>query len=125
MAAASGAEITVNSAAAVGSATIAASTSALACTDGLGAVLDIWDQATCYGGKADSTRSAAVSGVAIVAQMVTQGSVAFPFPFVPTRAIVVDRARPHTDSVSIAGQSVSVTIGVGAALAFAVGQAQP
>lgn len=115
VAAVSGADVTVISSAAVGSATVAASTSALACTDGLGAVLDVWDQATMYGGKAENTRSAAVSGVAIVGQMVTQGSVAFPFPFVPTRAIVVDRARPHTEVVTIAGQSVSVTIGGGAA----------
>ncbi|MEK6683890.1 MAG: hypothetical protein AABY46_04445 [Nitrospirota bacterium] len=108
--------ITVVSAATAGGA-IAASGTATAVSETLGAAADVWDVnvlGVLHGGKAENTRASGMAGGVISAGHITRGTITFNFPFTPTRCILVNRMRPQNEAYVITGQSVVLTTAAGA-----------
>lgn len=106
-------DIILLSAAAPGGVPVASST-ALATTDNLTTVTDIWDAATMYGGRLRAPRkSAHAAPVTLTAAHVAKATIQFQFDFTPTRAIVINRMRPQNEAWTIVGDSVSLTLAGG------------
>jgi hypothetical protein len=98
--------------------TIAASGTALATTEALTTVTDIWDQATMYGGSAGGSANAvemASCTVTISAAMITKGELEVTFPFNPTRVILSNRMRQQDEAYAVAGAVLTLTLAGGGA----------
>jgi hypothetical protein len=102
-------DIIIYSADAVGG-TITASASALATTEGLATVADIWDAVTMYGGIAAAQKQVAMTSVLLAASHIAKATLQVYFPFTVRTAILVNRMRPQNEAVTISGNYVQVVL---------------
>lgn len=88
-----------------------ASAVATACSETLADALDVWDQATCYGGRAAAQQVGYAAPVALTAQHIARGDLRIPFPFTPVGALLFNRTRPaHNEAWTVTADEVILTL---------------
>lgn len=106
-------DVVIQSADAVGGSVIP-SVTAIACSEGLTTVTDIWDAANTYNGIAQSTKAIAAVTLTLTAAQIAKGDVQVYCSFTPISAVIVNRSRPQDEAYTISGNAVSLTLAGGA-----------
>jgi len=92
---------------------IAPSTTAIATTETLTTVTDIWDNATMRQGQDQGPTSAAMSTITLTAADIAKGDIQAYFTFAPSHCILSNRSRPQDEAYTIVGNAVSLTLAGG------------